>query len=249
MRLESIRHKIKEAASLVFFGGAGTSTESRIPDFRTAGGLYSQPGMQHYSPEELLSRRMLEQNPDLFFEYYRKNLLYPNAKPNRAHGVLSKWEMEGKLHAVITQNIDGLHQMAGSQRVLELHGSVHRNYCTSCDYKAGLDEIINASHVVPKCPQCGGMVRPDVVLYGEALDSHVMGQAVQALQKADFLIVGGTSLVVYPAAGLIDYFQGEDLLLINREATPYDHRAKWVIHDMIGEVLSLLSIDPSNDDQ
>ncbi|MDW7670392.1 MAG: NAD-dependent protein deacylase [Bacillota bacterium] len=248
MRLESIRRKIKEAASLVFFGGAGTSTESGIPDFRTAGGLYSQPGVRHYTPEELLSRRMLEQNPELFFEYYRNHLLYPNAKPNRAHVVLSKWEREGRLDTVITQNIDGLHQMAGSQRVLELHGSVHRNYCTNCDYTAGLDEIMKAFHLVPQCPQCGGMLRPDVVLYGEALDSDVMHQAVQALQRADFLIVGGTSLVVYPAAGLIDYFQGENLLLINREATPYDHRAKWVIHDMIGEVLSQLSAEPSSND-
>lgn len=241
MNLDDIKKAIDHASSIVFFGGAGTSTESNIPDFRTAGGLYSRRETHGMAPEELLSHGTLVNKPDIFFEYYRNNLIYPDAKPNATHKVLSEWEAMGKLRAVITQNIDGLHQLAGSENVLELHGSVHRNYCVDCQRQASLSELLKSTTTIPACADCGGMIRPDVVLYGEALDMGVMRRAVDALQEADFLIVGGTSLVVYPAAGLIDYYSGENLLLINRDPTPYDNRAKWVIHDSIGKVLEMLN--------
>lgn len=235
--LTVIKQKIKEAKAIVYFGGAGTSTESNIPDFRTESGLYNQPAFAGRDPQVLLSTRTLYQEPEVFYAYYRSHRLFPDAKPNKAHQVLARWEKEGKLKAVITQNIDGLHQMAGSQKVLELHGSVHRNYCTECQREATLEEIADPGRQVPVCRQCGGMLRPDVVFFGEPLDQQVLHQAVEALKMADFLIVGGTSLVVYPAAGLIDYFSGKNMLLINRDATPFDQRATWVIHQSIGEVL------------
>lgn len=235
--LETIKQKIKEAKAIVYFGGAGTSTESEIPDFRTESGLYNQPEFAGRDPQVLLSTRTLYNEPELFYAYYRSHRLFPNAKPNKAHKVLARWEQEGKLKAVITQNIDGLHQMAGSQNVLELHGSVHRNYCTECQQQAELDEITDSSQKIPLCRHCGGMLRPDVVFFGEPLDQNILHQAVKALKASDFLIVGGTSLVVYPAAGLIDYFEGKNMLLINRDKTPFDNRATWVIHDSIGEVL------------
>lgn len=235
--MEVIKQKIKEAKAIVYFGGAGTSTESDIPDFRTESGLYNQPEFAGRDPQVLLSTRTLYNEPELFYAYYRAHRLFPNAKPNKAHQVLAKWEQEGKLKTVITQNIDGLHQMAGSRQVLELHGSVHHNYCTECQRKATLGEMTDPGRQVPVCRYCGGMLRPNVVFFGEPLDHQILHQAVEALKAADFLIVGGTSLVVYPAAGLIDYFTGENTLLINRDSTPFDKRATWVIHDSIGEVL------------
>lgn len=235
--LEIIKEKIREAKAIVYFGGAGTSTESDIPDFRTESGLYNQPEFAGRDPQALLSIRTLYNEPELFYAYYRTHRLFPNAKPNKAHQVLARWEQEGKLKAVITQNIDGLHQMAGSRKVLELHGSVHHNYCTECQHEATLEEMTDPERQVPVCRYCEGMLRPGVVFFGEPLDQNILHQAVDALKAADFLIVGGTSLVVYPAAGLIDYFTGENMLLINRDTTPFDKRATWVIHDSIGEVL------------
>jgi len=221
--LREIKQRIRDASSIVFFGGAGTSTESRIPDFRTKNGLYQQKYFQGRTPEELLSSTILRQDPETFFRYYREHLVHPHARPNRAHIVLAKWEQESKIKAVITQNIDGLHQMAGSRNVMELHGSVHRNYCIKCGRSATLEEILIQKQTIPRCHYCQGMIRPDVVLYGEGLDQEVMDRSIAVLRQADMLIVGGTSLVVFPAAGLIEYFQGEDMLMINHEPTPYDH--------------------------
>ena len=240
MNLSEIRKQLELSSSVVFFGGAGTSTESNIPDFRTAGGLYNRSDLVNRKPEELLHIHTLQNEPENFFAYYRTNLIYPEAQPNRAHHVLAKWETDGLLNMIITQNIDGLHQKAGSRNVLELHGSANRNYCMECHRPATLDHVIQ-SRTVPRCSHCQGMVRPDVVLYGEQLDLDVMNKAVSAVRSADFLIVGGTSLVVYPAAGLISTFSGRNILLINKEPTVYDHSARWVIHDSIGEVLSQLA--------
>jgi NAD-dependent deacetylase len=220
----------------VFFGGAGVSTESGIPDFRSQDGLYHQ--QYDYPPEEILSHTFYESRPEEFFRFYRNKILIPgaNAKPNAAHKKLAQWEQEGKLKAVITQNIDGLHQAAGSKNVLELHGSVHRNYCERCHafYDA---EFMMQQEGVPRCPKCGGRVKPDVVLYEEGLDMDILNRAVAAIRNADVLIIGGTSLVVYPAAGLIDYYTGNKLILINKGATSRDAQADLVISDAIGKVL------------
>ena len=240
MDFRGIRDQLRSSSSVVFFGGAGISTESNIPDFRTAGGLYNRSEFHDRRPEELLHIHTLLNEPQIFFAYYRTHLIHPEAQPNRAHRVLANWEKAGLLNTVITQNIDGLHQKAGSRNVLELHGSAYRNYCVECRRPATLNQVIQ-SRTVPHCNHCSGMVRPDVVLYGEQLDMDVMNQAVNAVRSADFLIVGGTSLVVYPAAGLISAFSGRNLLLINKEPTVYDDRARWVIHDSIGEVLSQLA--------
>ena len=231
---------------MVFFGGAGTSTESNIPDFRSAGGLYQRGEFGGRAPEDLLSFSTLLNESELFFRYYRAHLLHPHAKPNRAHHVLAAWEKQGKLKAVITQNIDGLHQAAGSQTVLELHGSVHRNYCVECGRRAALAEVLDSPTTVPHCPVCGAMIRPDVVLFGEMLDDAVVEASIRAIRGADVLIIGGTSLVVYPAAGLIEYFRGDHLVLINRDPTPYDSRAGWVFRDSIGAVLAELAGDTIN---
>jgi NAD-dependent deacetylase len=232
---------IKASKNTVFFGGAGVSTESNIPDFRSGSGLYSAKQVYGYPPEELLSRTFFECKTELFFRYYKENLIYANAKPNAAHQVLAELERNGLLAAVVTQNIDGLHQAAGSKNVLELHGSNHRQYCLECNEKYSLKYILNAENcegIIPKCNLCGGIVRPDVVLYEEPLNETIMGLAIKAIVAADCLIVGGTSLVVYPAAGLLRYFGGRNLVLINKGETPYDNRADAVIHDSIGKVLS-----------
>lgn len=225
------------AKRIVFFGGAGVSTESGIPDFRSTGGLYNQ--QYKYPPEVIVSHTFYEERPEEFFAFYRKRMLFPDAQPNAAHRKLAEWERQGRLAAVVTQNIDGLHQAAGSRNVLELHGSVHRNYCEHCGKTFPLSYILQSTGV-PRCDACGGPVRPDVVLYEEALDSDILEAAVNYLAAADLLIIGGTSLVVYPAAGLIRYFQGSHLVLVNKTATAADSRADLVIHNAIGAVFAQL---------
>ena len=234
--IELLRKWIDESNNIVFFGGAGVSTESGIPDFRSVDGLYHLK--YKYPPETILGHSFFVRRPEEFYEFYRDKLIAPWAKPNAAHLKLAQWEAEGKLKAVITQNIDGLHQMAGSREVLELHGSVHRVYCSKC-YKKYDESYVNDSVGVPKC-SCGGVVRPDVVLYEEPLDESVMSKAIQYIRNADVLIVGGTSLNVYPAAGLLYYYRGHKLVLINRSSTPANAQANLVIHGKIGEVFSQL---------
>ena len=230
---KQLKSWIEESGNIVFFGGAGVSTESGIPDFRSQDGLYHQ--QYDYPPEEILSHSFYMKNPEEFYRFYRNKMLAPGAKPNKAHLALAKLEREGRLKAVITQNIDGLHQAAGSREVLELHGSVHRNHCLRCGKFYGLEAIENSSGI-PRC-SCGGMIKPDVVLYEEGLDMDVLNRAVNYISRADVLIVGGTSLTVYPAAGLIDYYRGHKLVLINRDATALDSRADLVISGKIGAVL------------
>ena len=232
---------IKNSKNTVFFGGAGVSTESNIPDFRSESGLYTAKQVYGHSPEELLSHTFFMRQPELFFKYYKENLIYASAKPNGAHIALAKLEQAELLSAVITQNIDGLHQAAGSKNVIELHGSNNRQHCINCGEKYDLNYILNCSNCedfIPKCKKCGGTVRPDVVLYEEPLKDSVMHSAIKAITAADCLIVGGTSLVVYPAAGLLQYFRGSKLVLINKSETKYDGQADLVIHDSIGVVLS-----------
>lgn len=232
--------KLKELAdgsdNIVFFGGAGVSTESGIPDFRSTDGLYHQ--QWRYPPETILSHTFYECNPEEFFRFYRAKLLAPDAKPNAAHYKLAEWERAGKLKAIVTQNIDGLHQAAGSRNVLELHGSVHRNYCEKCGKFHDFDFMLH-SDGIPRC-SCGGIVKPDVVLYEEGLDQKTLNASVRAIAQADMLIIGGTSLNVYPAAGLINYYGGDKLVLINKSAVAKDLSAGLVITDPIGEVLSQL---------
>ena len=232
--------KLKELVdgsdNIVFFGGAGVSTESGIPDFRSTDGLYHQ--QWKYPPETILSHTFYECKPEEFFRFYRAKLLAPDARPNAAHYKLAEWERAGKLKGVITQNIDGLHQAAGSKNVLELHGSVHRNYCERCRKFYGLDHILSTTGV-PRC-SCGGIIKPDVVLYEEGLDQQTLNKAIRAIAEADMLIIGGTSLNVYPAAGLINYYRGRKLVLINKSAVAQDLAAGLVITDPIGEVLSQL---------
>ncbi len=230
---EILKQWLEESAYIVFFGGAGVSTESHIPDFRSTDGLYNQE--YAYPPETILSHSFYVKKPEEFYRFYRNKMLFPDAEPNRAHKALARLEEEGKLRAVITQNIDGLHQAAGSKEVLELHGSVLRNTCTRCGRFYGVDKILS-SEGIPRC-KCGGMIKPDVVLYEEALDGSVLERAISHIRKADMLIVGGTSLAVYPAAGLIDYYTGHKLVLINKSATSLDRQADLVISDSIGEVL------------
>lgn len=235
-----VKTVIDESEKIVFFGGAGVSTESNIPDFRSESGLYQAVSQYGQSPETMLSHSFFMNHMDTFFDYYKNNLIYQDAKPNKAHEVLARLEQEGKLTAVVTQNIDGLHQLAGNKNVYELHGSVLRNYCMDCNAFYDLDYVMNPEHCegdIPKCETCGGVIKPDVVLYEEALDEDVISGAVNAISKADTLIVGGTSLVVYPAAGLINYFRGNNLILINKSQTQYDDRATLVVNDAIGKVL------------
>lgn len=234
--LEKLKQWISESSRIVFFGGAGVSTESGIPDFRSVDGLYSQ--RFEYSPETIISRSFYDRKPEYFFRFYREKMLPLGFEPNITHKVLARWEQEGKLAAVVTQNIDGLHQKAGSLRVYELHGSVLRNYCIRCG-KFHTAEFVKNSTGVPKCA-CGGTVKPDVVLYEESLDQDCIERSVMAISRADLLIVAGTSLTVYPAAGLLHYYRGNRLVLINRDATPYDSRADLVIHDSLGNVFSKL---------
>ena len=234
--LETLKKWVEESRSIVFFGGAGVSTESGIPDFRGVDGLYRQK--YAYPPETILSHEFLLQHSEEFYRFYREKILILNARPNPAHEKLAQWEREGRLRAVITQNIDGLHQAAGSKRVLELHGSIHRNHCTRCG-KFYTAEQIAATTDVPRC-DCGGTIRPDVVLYGESLDEKVLRASMDALAHADLLIVGGTSLSVYPAAGLIDLYPGDRLALLNRTPTPRDSRANLILREPIGQIMAEL---------
>lgn len=230
---ETLKQWLSESENIVFFGGAGVSTESKIPDFRSTDGLYNQ--QYAYPPETILSHTFYMRRPEEFYRFYRNKMLFPDAEPNRAHKALAKLEQEGRLRAVITQNIDGLHQKAGSREVLELHGSVLKNYCTKCGKFYGLEAVLE-SEGVPRCT-CGGVIKPDVVLYEEGLDQHTLQKAVYYISNADVLIIGGTSLTVYPAAGLIDYYGGKKLVLINKSVTPMDSRADLVISGPIGEIL------------
>ena len=236
-KLETLRQWIAESHNIVFFGGAGVSTESGIPDFRSVDGLYNQ--QYAYPPETIISHSFYVRYPEEFYRFYKDRMLFADAKPNAAHRALAKLEADGRLKAVITQNIDGLHQMAGSREVLELHGSVHRNYCTRCGKFYSLDDVIR-SEGVPRC-DCGGTVKPDVVLYEEGLDSNTLEKSVRYIRQADMLIIGGTSRVVDPAAGLIDYYRGSKLVLINKDATARDSQADLVINGRIGEVLGAVS--------
>ena len=236
--VEQLQEIISNSDNIVFFGGAGVSTESGIPDFRSVDGLYNQ--QYKYPPETMLSHTFFARHTGEFFDFYRKKMIIPAAKPNKAHSKLAELEQAGKVKAVVTQNIDGLHQMAGSKMVLELHGSVKRNYCMRC--KQFYDDLfILNSTGIPTC-SCGGVVKPDVVLYEEGLDNSTMQQTAHFISNADVLIVGGTSLVVYPAAGMIDYFRGSSLVLINRAATAADRKARLLIQDSIGEVLGQISV-------
>lgn len=237
--MEQFLQWVKESDNIVFFGGAGVSTESGIPDFRSVDGLYHQK--YDYPPETILSHSFYLQKTKEFYRFYRDKMLCLSAKPNKAHLKLAELEAAGKLKAVITQNIDGLHQAAGSKEVLELHGSVHRNYCQKCGKLFDAKFILNGTDL-PVCDVCGGDIKPDVVLYEEGLDTYTMQKAIQYISKADILIIGGTSLAVYPAAGLIDYYRGNKLVLINKSTTPMDGRADLKIEGKIGEVLSQVEL-------
>ena len=228
---------IKKSNNIVFFGGAGISTSSGIPDFRSSTGLYSKKLNRNFTPEQAVSHSFFVRYPDEFFDFYKKNLIYPEAKPNGCHIALAKLEEMGKLKAIVTQNIDGLHQAAGSKAVYELHGSVLRNYCTKCMEFFDVEYILN-SNGVPKCNKCGGIVKPDVVLYEEGLNDEIVSNSIRAISEADTLIIGGTSLIVYPAAGLINYFKGNKLVLINKSATSADKKADLVINSDISTVMS-----------
>lgn len=235
--MKELREIIEKSNNIVFFGGAGVSTESGIPDFRSTDGLY---GLKYkYPPETIVSHSFFRRYTEEFYEFYKDKMMALEAKPNKAHLKLAQWEQEGKLKAVITQNIDGLHQMAGSKEVLELHGSIHRNYCERCHHFYDAAYVKN-SEGVPRCTECGGIIKPDVVLYEEGLDNEILQKSIQYIRNADTLIIGGTSLVVYPAAGLIDYFRGENLVVINKSSTSRDRQADLCINGSIGEILGEL---------
>lgn len=236
-KIEELSTILKNSNNIVFFGGAGMSTESGIPDFRSSNGLFNEKLNLTFTPEQLVSHSFYMRYPEEFFNFYKAKLIYPNAKPNPGHIALAKLEKIGKLRAIVTQNIDGLHQTAGSKNVFELHGSICRNYCVKC-HEFYDENFILESMGVPTCTKCGGSVKPDVVLYEEGLDDNVIRGAVSAIANADTLIIGGTSLVVYPAAGLINYFRGNNLILINKSETTADKKANLVIRDSIGKVLS-----------
>ncbi len=236
MKMQQLRQWISESKSAVFFGGAGVSTESGIPDFRSVDGLYNQKF--EYPPETIISHSFYVRKPSYFFRFYREKMLPLGYEPNVTHRVLARLEAEGHLAAVVTQNIDGLHQKAGSKNVYELHGSVLRNYCVKC-HKFYPAEVVRDAKDIPLC-DCGGTIKPDVVLYEEALDEHTMAKAIAAIRRADLLIVGGTSLTVYPAAGLLQYYRGDRLVLINRDETPYDSYANLVFHEALGDVFRQL---------
>ena len=235
--LETLKKWIDNSDNIVFFGGAGVSTESGIPDFRSVDGLYNQ--QYDYPPETILSHTFFRRNTEEFYRFYRAKMLALDAKPNTAHKKLAQWEQEGKLKAVVTQNIDGLHQAAGSKVVYELHGSVHRNYCQKCGAFYDVRYMLESTGI-PKCEKCGGIIKPDVVLYEEGLDDATIRGAIHAISHADVLIIGGTSLTVYPAAGLIDYYNGNKLVLINKSVTPMDSRADLLVQGPIGEIFSQL---------
>ncbi|MBO5057349.1 MAG: NAD-dependent protein deacylase [Lachnospiraceae bacterium] len=236
-QIEKLKEIVDNSNNIVFFGGAGVSTESGIPDFRSVDGLYNQK--YDYPPETILSYTFYRSKPEEFFRFYKDKMLCLTAKPNAAHLKLAQWEKEGKLKAIITQNIDGLHQAAGSKEVLELHGSVLRNYCESCGEFYDAEYMLHADGV-PKCARCGGYVKPDVVLYEEGLDQDILNKSIQYIREADVLIIGGTSLVVYPAAGLIDYYRGDKLVVINKTPTGRDSMADLVVQGSIGEIFSAL---------
>ena len=238
--VETLKEWVNESNNIVFFGGAGVSTESGIPDFRSVDGLYNQK--YDYPPETILSHTFYRKKPEEFYRFYRDKMLCLTAKPNAAHLKLAQWEKEGKLKAIVTQNIDGLHQKAGSKKVLELHGSVLRNYCEKCGEFYDAEYMLNykSEDGVPKCTKCGGGIKPDVVLYEEGLDNDILSESVRCISEADMLIIGGTSLVVYPAAGLIDYYHGNKLVLINKTPTARDNVADLVVQGAIGEIFSSL---------
>ena len=240
-QLEKLQQMIDQSRRIVFFGGAGVSTESGIPDFRSEDGLYHQ--QYAWPPETIISHSFFMAHPEEFFRFYRDKMLWPQAKPNTAHLFLAQLEQCGRLSAVITQNIDGLHQMAGSRRVLELHGSVHRNYCMNCRRSYPLSTITDSKTVIPRC-SCGGIIKPDVVLYEESLDQELLTQSIRALEQADLVLVGGTSLNVYPAAGLLQVCRGTPIVLINRSSTPMDRQAALLISQSIGEVFGQLRATP-----
>ena len=240
-KINELQEIINSSDNIVFFGGAGVSTESGIPDFRSESGIFKSLEKYGHRPEYLVSRSYYLDHTEEFYEYYKENLVFNDAKPNPAHLKLAELEKVGKLKAVITQNIDGLHQKAGSSNVLELHGSIDRNYCQICNKEYDLDYILN-SNGIPRC-ECGGIIKPDVVLYEEPLNNFVLNSAVNYISNADTLIIGGTSLVVYPTAGLINYFNGSKLVLINKSETPYDDLANLVINEAIGETLSQIKIE------
>ena len=239
--LAKLKEIIEKSKKIVIFSGAGLSTNSGIPDFRSADGLYNQKTKSNIRPEEIISHSFFMSNPSEFYQFYFSKMVYLNAKPNLAHKYFAKLEEEGKVLAVVTQNIDNLHQEAGSKKVYELHGSIMRNYCMKCHKFYSLKDIFNENYEVPRC-SCGGIIKPDVVLYEEGLNDEVVSNALYAISEADTIIVTGTSLTVYPAAGLINYFNGNDLVLINKSETPYDNAASLVINDAIGETLSQIKI-------
>jgi NAD-dependent deacetylase len=236
LKEDLLRKIINQSKAIVFFGGAGVSVPSGIPDFRSSNGLYQEK--QEIPPEEILSRSFFDLYPEEFYRFYKSKMIYPDAKPNPAHYTLARWEREGKLKAVITQNIDGLHQQAGNKKVLELHGSIHRNHCLRCGKSYGLDYVLQ-NPGVPHC-DCGGIIKPDVVLYEEPLDDDIMADAVEMIRNADTLIVAGTSLLVNPAAGMVRFFQGNHFVIINKGPTAYDAYADLVIHDDIAKVLGAI---------
>jgi NAD-dependent deacetylase len=233
---EEMESIINISSNVVFFGGAGVSTESNIPDFRSEEGIYKTKTNYGYSPEVILSHSFFIEHPDKFFKFYKEKMIYRDALPNTAHYTIANLEKNGRLKAVITQNIDGLHQKAGSENVIELHGSVYRNYCIKCSKRFSLEYVTSSIDIIPVCDYCKGIVRPDVVLYEEELNQDVINKAITAISRADVLIIGGTSLVVYPAASLIRYFKGSKLVLINKSPTPYDSEADIVINDSICKV-------------
>ena len=235
-KIEKLTELVKKSSHIVFFGGAGVSTESGIPDFRSVDGLYHQK--YDYPPETILSHSFFLQNTEYFYNFYRDKMIYLDAKPNTTHNKLAQWEKEGKLEGIVTQNIDGLHKLAGNKKVFELHGSIHRNYCTKCHKFHPIETIINSTGI-PKC-ECGGTIKPDVVLYEEGLDDATVSGAIRAISNADLMIVGGTSLSVYPAAGMLQYYNGDNLVLINKSATPYDSNADLLIQQGLGEVFGNL---------
>ncbi|MEF3304979.1 NAD-dependent protein deacylase [Paenibacillus sp. GYB003] len=237
MDVSQLRRLVSESERIVFFGGAGTSTESGIPDFRSQSGLFKTVRGTEHSPEEMLSHRFFMEHPEEFYRFYREKMIYPDAKPNAGHLALAELERTGKLKAVVTQNIDGLHQKAGSRNVLELHGSVHRNHCMACGAFYALDDWFGSPETVPRCAECGGIVKPDVVLYGEKLDDRVFRAAEEAIADADMLIVAGTSLSVYPANGLIRYYKGDRLVLMNKTATRFDDSADVLVREPFSLVM------------
>jgi NAD-dependent deacetylase len=238
--IQKLKEIVYSSNNIVFLGGAGVSTESGIPDFRSERGVYNTINQFGYSPEIILSYTFFMKHTEEFFDFYKSNMIFLDAKPNNAHKALAELEEKGILKAVITQNIDGLHQAAGSKNVLELHGSIHENYCMACKESYQLDYILSGENIIPKCKKCGGVVRPNVTLYEETLNMDILNSAIEYVKNADVFIIGGTSLAVYPAAGLIDYYRGNKLVLINKSSTPYDSRADLIINDSIGKVLNQL---------